>query len=126
MPNKKTKHSGKAVSRKRQTHKRPRRSKVKGGTNANNNPSQEELNLTYVNSDDEAGNKTGHTFVNLADIKKKNNGGNTRNNGNIMGDGETETPTKFNPPKITPTKAGMGIGAMGLVGGVAALLMLAN
>jgi hypothetical protein len=124
MPNKrnprKHKRTGKAVSTKRNTlKKKRRRSKVKGGTN--NNTPQDLKFFTDVNSDDEAENKTGNTFVNLADVKKKNNG-----NDSIMGDDETETPSQFNPPKITPTKAGMGIGVVALVGGVAALLMLAN
>ena len=119
---KKNKQRGRKVaSKKRKTHKKRERSKVKGGYGYTNVEKQEQkpLNLTDGNysGDEEDLNTTGYTFK----MPKTND-----RYAEVEDDAEVETQMKFNPPKIPPSKAGMGIGAVALVGGVAALLILAK
>ena len=101
MPNKrkprKHKRAGKAVSTKRKTHKKSRRSKVKGG-GSTKNLKENPFYINIVNSDDEEWGEQGFFH---------------RNN-----------QSNDNPEPSLQSKAGMGIGAVALVGGAVTLLML--
>ena len=113
---KKNKQRGRKVASKKREC-----SKVKGGAAdiINNTGEQKPLNLNYhdnYSGDEEDLNQTGETFA-MPKIKDADE---------IKSADEVETPMKFNPPKKNSSKAGIGIGAVALVGGAVALLMLAN
>lgn len=130
MPNKrkprKHKRAGKAVSTKRKTHKKSRRSKVKGGSikNLKKNP----FYINIVNSDDEEGEEG--SFHEQQHFDKEQSNDNTEPLDRTRSKDNTEPLDQKRPNDNTEpslqSKAGMGIGAVALVGGVAALLMLAN